>query len=171
MGLDQNFQSRLLDKSQVQYLIMNNFPQENWYITTPTRNKLVDSLEALSSGSASDSTMRFDAEISYQFTRSSPKTALTPQGSQKVNILAQKKKYEIIDGFMAAVKASNDTESRNCSSGHELYEVLLEDQFAPVIDLGQTNVAETVHQDSWNKTLVLTYEPCNNFWSLKQTLK
>jgi len=147
---------------------MNNFPQENWYITTPTRNKLIESLDRLSSGSASGSRMQFDAEISYQFTRSSPKTALTPQGSQSVNILQQKKKFEIIDQLMAALKASP-----NCSDAaeQEQYKVIIEDQFAPVIDLGQTNYAETVQQDSWNKTLILTYEPCNNFWFLNQTLR
>jgi predicted RNA-binding protein with PIN domain len=81
MEFDQNYETRNFDKSQIQYLIMNNFPQENWYIAEKSKDSLIENLEGYLNRTYNETQMKFDASLQYQFTRGSPKTALTPSGS------------------------------------------------------------------------------------------
>lgn len=63
MEFDQNYESRNFDKSQIQYLIMNNFPQENWYIAEKSKDNLIENLEGYLNRTYNETQMKFEASL------------------------------------------------------------------------------------------------------------
>ena len=84
---------------------MNNFPQENWYIAERSKDNLIENLEGYLNRTYNETQMKFEAKLEYHFTRGSPKTALTPSGSQTFDIFSLKTKDYFIQNFVNALKA------------------------------------------------------------------
>jgi hypothetical protein len=75
MGFGDYYQTSNYDKSQIQYLVMNNFPGESWLISDPTKKTLISNLELYLND---DKDLEVELLFDYHFTRAAPSAAITP---------------------------------------------------------------------------------------------
>ncbi len=107
MGFEDDLQTKNYDPAQIQYIAMSNYPQESWFITKPSRDALLHTLNAFADD-PTQSDYSLDANLEFRFTRGEPKEALNPQTTQSIDLFSQPKSKEIVQNLTKALTKQCD---------------------------------------------------------------
>jgi hypothetical protein len=89
MGFDANLDTKRYSGDQLQYLIMNYQPQETWIVSEPLQQELIQQINATLNGTEEGLPLAISGIFHYQFTRSQPVQAVTPEGEQHFQFFDQ----------------------------------------------------------------------------------
>jgi len=167
MQFDDAYETRNYERNQIQYIIMNDYSQEKWSVSPKVIDDLVLNLEHSKNLSQQELQNRIKVEMRYLFTRSYPKSALSPIGNQTLTVNAN-----VVDNFIDALKM-------DCSNTSAAPQAIPIGGFQPIVALGQhLNVEKLQYRlfqqesndDPLEKTILLKYD-CLEQWTVTSTSK
>lgn len=195
MHFAQQAQTREVEADQIQYVIMDSAPTETWIVSDPIKRTITQAF-ALAAAARTNETVRNDpgfpvaisGKIEYTFTRTQPRNAVTPSGSQVLNFFDAAKdstddQQSVLEAFIAALNVTTQDKGSasqtviDCSKVEDFLPIALgtANTIQPVISLSARPEA-ALYSDkddsglNWAKHLEITYNPCQKYWVLNQVL-
>lgn len=136
MQFGNSYDTRSYERNQVQYIIMNDYSQEKWAVSPKVTGNIVRTLEAAKTRPDDEFKESVYVEVRYLFSRSYPKSALSPIGNQTLYLndpLIGESKEDVVDAFINALTLDCD----NATATERSQQITL-GGFQPLIALGQT---------------------------------